>query len=63
MKNYIFDAFNDNVIDLKPIFFNESRKDSLFAINIFGDLRFNSLSDSHLRFCCEVNNQRNLWCK
>ncbi len=39
MKNYIFDAFNDNVIDLKPIFFNESRKDSLLAINIFGNFK------------------------
>ncbi len=39
MKNYIFDAFNDNVIDLKPIFFNESRKDTIFVINIFGDFK------------------------
>jgi len=54
MKNYILDVFNGNMLDLKPIFFNESRKDSLLAINIFGDLRFNSLSGFHLRFYCEI---------
>ena len=60
MKNYILDVFNDNMLDLKPIFFNRSWKITIFTINIFGDLIFNSLSGFYLRFYCEIQNQRNL---